>query len=69
MEEEEEEIKPSKVGEKMEREALMVRGSLREEGVASWRGFHGHGRPCKQGGAAARGRRRGGSGCEWREQK
>ena len=36
MEEEEEEIKPSKVGEKMEGEALMVRMSLREEGAASW---------------------------------
>jgi hypothetical protein len=33
----------------------MVRGSLREEGVASWRGFHGHGRPWSLGGAAARG--------------
>ena len=35
-EEEEEERKPSRVGEKKEREALMVRMSLREEGAASW---------------------------------
>jgi hypothetical protein len=45
MEEEEEEIKPSRVGEKMEREALMVRMSLREEGSCILDDFHGHGRP------------------------
>jgi hypothetical protein len=45
MEGEEEEIKPSKVGEKMEGEALMVRMSLREEGSFILVAFHGHGRP------------------------
>jgi hypothetical protein len=44
-EDEEEERKPSRVGEKKEREALMVRRSLREEGTSSWSSFHGHGRP------------------------
>ena len=57
MEEEEEEIKPSRVGEKMEREALMVRGSLREEESFILVDFHGHGRPWSLGGAAARGER------------
>ena len=52
MEEEEEERKPSRVGEKKEREALMVRRSLREEGASSWSAFHGHGRPWEQGAAA-----------------
>ena len=36
MEEEEEERKPSRVGEKKEREALMVGMNLREEGASSW---------------------------------
>jgi hypothetical protein len=55
MEEEEEERNPSRVGEKKERDALMVRGSLREEGSFILVDLHGHGRPCEQGGAAARG--------------
>jgi hypothetical protein len=43
-EEEEEERKPSRVGEKKERDALMEKGSLREgERASSWRAFHGHG--------------------------
>jgi hypothetical protein len=46
----------------------MVRGSLGEEGVASWRGFHDHGRPCEQGGAAARGKKKGREWLEWRKE-
>jgi hypothetical protein len=68
MEEEEEEIKPSRVGEKMEREALMVRMSLREEESCILAGFHGHGRPCEQGGAAARGNKKGLEWLEWRKE-
>ena len=68
MEEEEEEIKPSTVGEKMEREALMVRGSLREEGSFILVNFHGHGRPWSLGGAAARGVGEEESVREWRNE-
>ena len=66
MEEEGEERKPSRVREKKERDALMVRGSLRKEGVASWRGFHGHGRPWLLGGAAFHGGGEEESVREWR---
>jgi hypothetical protein len=45
VEEEEEEIKPSRVGEKMKRDALMVRRSLREEESFILVDLHGHGRP------------------------
>jgi hypothetical protein len=46
MEEEEEERKPARVGgEESERNALMGRGSLREEGSFILVAFHGHGRP------------------------
>ena len=45
----------------------MVRGSLRKEGVASWRGFHGHGRPWLLGGAAFRGGGEEESVREWRK--
>ena len=47
----------------------MVRGSLRKEGVASWRGFHGHGRPWLLGGAAFRGGGEEESVREWRVKK
>jgi hypothetical protein len=58
MEEEEEERKPARVGgEESERDALMVRMSLREEGSCILAVFHGHGRPWSLGGAAARGER------------
>jgi hypothetical protein len=69
MEEEEEEIKPSRVGEKMEREALMVRRSLREEGSFILVDIHGHGRSWLLGGAAARGGGQGESVREWRVRK
>jgi hypothetical protein len=69
MEKEEEEINPSRVGEKMERESLMVRGSLREEWSFILVAFHGHGRPCKQEAAAFRGEVEEESVREWREEK
>jgi hypothetical protein len=46
MEEEEKERKPARVGgEESERDALMVRMSLRKKGSFILAGFHGHGRP------------------------
>jgi hypothetical protein len=58
MEEEEKERKPARVGgEESERDALMVRMSLRKKGSFILAGFHGHGRPWSLGGAAARGER------------
>jgi hypothetical protein len=67
MEEEEEEIKPSRVGEKMEGEALMVRMSLREEGSFILVAFHGHGRPWEQGEHHFRGEVEEESVREWRK--
>jgi hypothetical protein len=57
MEEEKEERKPSRVGEKEERDGLMVRRSLREEESFILVDFHGHGRPWKLGEQHFRGER------------
>ena len=69
MEEEYEEINPSRAGERKERDALMVRMSLREEESFILVDFHGHGRPWEQGAAAARGREEEESVWEWRVRK
>jgi hypothetical protein len=67
MEGEEEEIKPSKVGEKMEGEALMVRMSLREGESFILVACHGYGRPWEQGEHHFRGEVEEESVREWRK--
>jgi len=46
----------------------MVRRSLREEGSCILDDFHGHGRPWKLGGAAARGKKKGREWVKWRNE-
>jgi hypothetical protein len=66
-EEEEEERKPSRVGEKKEREALMVRRSLRERESFILVACHGYGRPWEQGEHHFRGEVEEESVREWRK--